>query len=74
MKIRVKFGKNPYGNRFTCSFCGSAFESGGFYLRLEYRGNIVDIPICPRCYETNALYEGMIDLTAHHEAHPIGRA
>ncbi|MFC1474804.1 hypothetical protein ACFLQK_02055 [bacterium] len=74
MKIRLKFGKNPYSNRFTCSFCGNEFESGGFFLRIEYRGSIVDIPICPQCYDSGTLYEGMIDLTAHNAAHPIGRA
>jgi hypothetical protein len=74
MKIRVKFGKNPYNNRFTCSFCGTAFESGGFFVRMEYSGNIVDIPICPACFDEDTLYEGMIDLAAHNAAHPIGRA
>ncbi len=71
MQIRVKFGRNPYGNRFTCSFCGSAFESGGFFMRLEYAGIIVDIPICSKCYERDSLYEGIIDLSAHHSSHPI---
>ena len=74
MRIRVKFGKNPYSNDFACSHCGQRFRSGGFFLRIEYHGKVVDIPICAECYATDALYEGMIDLTAHNAAHPIGRA
>jgi len=74
MRIRVKFGKNPYSNNFACSHCGQRFDRGGFFLRIEYRGILVDIPICAKCYATDALYEGMIDLTTHHSAHPIRRA
>ena len=74
MEIRVKFGRNPYNNRFTCSFCGCAFESGGFFMRLEYAGSIVDIPICSGCYGRESLFEGDIDLSANRSSHPIGRA
>lgn len=74
MKIRVKLGKNPYGNRFYCSHCGSSFESGGFILRIEHTGKLVDIPICSECFEKGDLLEGMIDLDRHHAAHPIGWA
>ena len=74
MKIRVKFGKNPYGNNFTCAFCGRSFDAGGFYMRLEYCGNVVDIPICSQCFEAGDLFEGMIDLSAHSASHPIGLA
>ena len=74
MRIRVKFGMNPYSNRFTCSFCRQEFEVGGFFLRIEHAGNIVDVQICPACFETGDSYEGFLDLTRHHAAHPIGRA
>jgi len=74
MRIRVKFGKNPYSNRFTCSHCRRTFESGGLFMRIEYRESIVDMPICPACVEETALFEGCIDLDHHHAAHPIGRA
>ncbi len=46
MKIRVKFGRNPYSNRFACSHCRREFESGGFFLRFEHEEIIVDIPVC----------------------------
>lgn len=74
MKIRVKFGKNPYSNQFTCSHCGRKFGGGGLFLRIEHSGTVVDIPLCAACVEETALYEGMIDLSAHNAAHPIGRA
>ncbi len=74
MKIRVKFGKTPYGNNFTCAFCGRSFDTNGFYMRLEYCGKVVDIPICSQCFETGDLFEGMIDLSRHHASHPIGLA
>jgi len=32
MKIRVKFGKNPYGNNFTCALCRCSFDANGFYM------------------------------------------
>lgn len=74
MRIRVKFGKNPYGNIFSCSYCRNIFESGGFILRIEYAANIIDIPVCSACFEKGDLFEGMIDLVHHHAAHPIRRA
>jgi hypothetical protein len=74
MRIRVKLGKNPYSNRFTCSFCRREFEAGGFFLRVEYRGNIVDVPICPTCFDSGTTFEGLLDLTRHHLAHPIRHA
>jgi len=74
MKIRLKFGKNPYANRFTCSRCRREFEAGGFLLRIEHAETIVDVPICDVCFETGSLYESMIDLSTHHAAHPIRRA
>ena len=74
MKIRVKFGMNPYGNDFTCAACRRSFNTGGFFLRLEHDGNVVDIPVCSGCYEKGDLFEGMIDLSRHHASHPIGAA
>ena len=71
MKIRVKFGKNPYSNSFTCGHCREPFERGGFILRLEYQDNVVDIPVCQRCYEADTLFEGCIDLSRHNASHPI---
>ena len=71
MKIRVKFGKNPYSNKFTCGHCREPFERGGFILRLEYHGNVVDIPVCPECYEKRDLFESVVDLSRHHASHPI---
>lgn len=56
MKIRVKFGKNPYGNDFTCAACRRSFSTGGFFLRLECRGNVVDIPVCRGCYDAGDLF------------------
>ena len=74
MKIRLKFGKNPYSNLFTCSFCRREFDAGGFFLRLEHDGNIIDAPVCRDCFESGDSYEAMIDLSAHNAAHPIKRA
>ncbi|HOO49880.1 MAG TPA: hypothetical protein PLK94_01180 [Alphaproteobacteria bacterium] len=74
MKIRIKFGKNPYSNEFTCSYCGSRFSKSGFFIRIEYTGKVVDIPVCGACFEKGDLLEGMIDLDHHHASHPIGLA
>ena len=74
MKIRVKFGKNPYSNNFICGHCREPFELGGFFIRLEHGGQVVDIPVCPRCWESGDLLEGMIDLSVHNASHPIGLA
>jgi len=74
MKIRVKFGKNPYSNNFICGHCREPFERGGFFIRFEHGGQVVDIPVCPRCFESGDLFEGMIDLSIHSASHPIGLA
>ncbi len=74
MRIRVKFGKNLYSNQFTCSFCRQEFDDGGFFLRVEHEGAMVDVPICPTCFDSGATFEGLVDLSAHDAAHPIGRA
>lgn len=72
--IRVKFGKNPYSQTFKCGHCRDEFEKSGFFLRLEYDGKVIDIPICERCFESGDMVEGMIDLTKHSMSHPIGLA
>lgn len=74
MKIRIKFGKNPYSNKFICAFCGCEFVSGGFIIRLEHAGIIVDIPMCQDCIDFDSLYEGMIDMSQHSTSHKIGTA
>jgi hypothetical protein len=74
MKIRVKFGLNPYDNSFICGRCREPFERGGLFVRLEHGGNVVDIPVCSRCVESGGLFEGVIDLSAHSASHPIGLA
>lgn len=74
MKIRVKFGNNPYDNRFVCGRCREPFERGGLFLRLEYDGRVVDIPVCPRCCAVDGLFEGFVDLSEHCVSHPIGLA
>ena len=37
MALRVKFGRNPFGNRHRCARCREEFVGGGFWLRLELR-------------------------------------
>jgi len=74
MKIRVKFGMNPYSNNFTCASCGKSFNSGGFILRLEHAGTVVDIPVCAGCFDAGDLFESMVDLSRHLACHPIRRA
>ena len=74
LRIRVKFGKNPYSNEFTCSRCGHRFSNGGFFMRIEYAGTLIDIPVCPACWGNEELFEGMIELDNHEAAHPIGLA
>jgi hypothetical protein len=74
MKIRVKFGRNPYSNRFTCSHCRRGFSANGLILRIEYISSVIDIPICPDCAETYDLFEGIINLDKHSPSHPIGIA
>ena len=74
MKIRVKFGMNPYDNIFICGRCREPFERGGFFIRFEHDGHVVDIPVCARCCAAGDLFEGLIDLSAHSASHPIGLA
>lgn len=72
--IRLKFGRNPYHQPFTCAFCRRAFEQGGFFIRLEHQEKVVDVPLCPKCFGEDNLYEGMIDLSKHSTSHPVGLA
>lgn len=74
MKILVKFGRNPYSNRFTCGHCRQEFSAQGLILRIEHISSVVDIPICPDCTQTYDLFEGIINLDKHDPSHPIGIA
>jgi len=72
--VRVKFGPNPYHHEFVCAVCRSGFDRGGFFLRLEANGNVVDVPVCPACWGSGDLLEGVIDMTRHNPSHPVGLA
>ena len=72
--IRVKLGPNPYAQRLVCALCRSAFDRSGVFLRLEANGNVVDVPVCPACWDRGDLLEGVIDMTRHNPSHPIGLA
>ncbi|HPI77655.1 MAG TPA: hypothetical protein PLK80_13055 [bacterium] len=71
MKIRVKFGKNPYSNRFTCGRCREPFERGGFFVGSNTAAMLWTYR-CVRGVSNRA--EGVIDLSAHSASHPIGLA
>jgi len=73
-QVRVKFGPNPFHQEFVCAVCRSAFAEGGFFLRLEAGGNVVDVPVCPACWDRSDLLEGVVDMTRHNRSHPIGLA
>jgi len=73
-QVRVKFGPNPYDQEFTCALCRRPFERGGFFMRVEANGNVVDVPVCPACYEKGELLEGVLDMTRHNPSHPVGLA
>jgi hypothetical protein len=72
--IRLKFGRNPYTNAFTCAKCQGRFDRGGLCVRLEFAGRTVDVPVCPACERTYGLFEGTVDLDADNLSHPIGVA
>ena len=75
--VRIKMGKNPYSQEFTCSKCRKEWDNDktrkeSFFLRLEVDGMIIDFPICPKCFEEGYLLEvGNIDISKHHTSHPI---
>lgn len=77
ISLRVKMGKNPYSQEFTCSKCRKEWDNDktrkkSFFLRLEVDGMIIDFPICPKCFEEGYLLEvGNIDISKHHTSHPI---
>ena len=73
-RVRVKFGKNPYAQEFTCAHCRKPFTHGGLLLRVDFESHIVDVPICPACNEGADLFEGLLDVTRHNRSHPIGLA
>lgn len=72
--LRLKFGRNPYGNEFACAHCRRRFAGGGLCARLEHAGKIVDVPVCPDCEREFGLFEGEIDLGRDNGSHPIGVA
>ena len=72
--LRLKLGHNPYTSEFTCAHCRRRFTGGGLYARLEYSGNLVDVPVCAECERKSGLFEGQIDLGRDSASHPIGVA
>jgi len=74
MALRVKFGLNPYGNRHRCARCREEFEGGGFWIRLEQGGMVVDMPLCPSCLAAGHLYETVVTFDRHDPSHPVALA
>lgn len=77
IKLRVKFGFNPYSMPFRCAKCGKEWDNyyhihKGLFLRIEVNGKIIDFPICPKCSEEKNLLETRtIDTTQDNPSHPI---
>ena len=74
MALRVKFGLNPYSVPHRCARCRSAFERGGFWLRLERDGVVVDMPLCNPCLQAGHLYETLVAFDCHDPSHPVALA
>jgi len=72
--LRIKFGPNPYGNKFTCSYCRTEFDKEGLWLRLEQTGIIIDMPLCRDCLAAGNLYETIVTFDKHHPSFPLGLA
>jgi len=72
--LRVKVGLNPYANRHTCAHCREEFEKGGFWIRLELGGTVVDMPLCGGCIAAGHLYETVVRFDEHHPSFPLGLA
>ena len=73
-RIRLKFGRNPYHQRFTCASCRRTFERGGFFIRIQCQENTVDFPLCQACLDDDRMYETMVDLGKHNTSYPVGLA
>jgi len=51
-----------------------AFEKGGFWIRLELGGTVVDMPLCGGCLAAGHLYETVVRFDEHHPSFPLGLA
>ena len=71
-RVRVKFGKNPYAQEFTCAHCRKPFTRGGLLLRVESESRIVDVPVCPACNAGADLFARLLDVRRRSRSHPIG--
>ena len=72
--IRVKFGPRPYTQVHVCAYCRDEFERGGFWLRLEQAGVMVDMPICPDCLAEANLFEVVVPFTEPSMSYRVGLA
>ncbi len=72
--VRLKFGRNIYTTELTCAHCRRRFTGGGLYVRLDYRGRTVDVPVCETCLQSYGLFEGNVRLDRDDPSHPIGIA
>jgi hypothetical protein len=84
LKIRIKFGINPFSQRFICSYCRKEFEklklpdgyipdSKSLFLKLEVNGEIMDFPICYDC-SPKGLFETKTVIIKNNASHQIGLA
>jgi len=73
-RVRVKFGKNPYAQEFTCAHCSKPFTHGGLLLRADFESRNFDVPICPACNAGADLFERLLDVRRRSRSRPIGLA
>jgi hypothetical protein len=60
--MELTVSKNPLKNNSNCAYCGKVFSKNGFSLQLEVDHKMIDLPICPSCFDRIPRFEATVNL------------
>ncbi len=60
--MELTVSRNPLKNNPSCAHCGKVFNKNGFTLQMEVDHKLIDLPICPSCFDLLPRFEATVNL------------
>lgn len=59
--MELILSKRPLRPNQSCASCGNVFNSQGLTLQLKWDHQVVDFPLCQRCFDAVPLFEATVN-------------
>lgn len=60
--MELKLSRTPLLKNPNCASCGRVFNENGMNLQLKADHRVIDLPICPSCFNSIPRHEATVNL------------